>query len=354
MTEFSINTPKGKREIGPGQPVFIIAEMSCNHHQSYETAVKIIDAAAQAGVDAVKLQTYTPNTTTIDSDKEYFQIKVNEAWQGQTLHQLYQQAYTPWDWHGKLKDYAESKGLVLFSFPLDVTAVDFLETLKVDLYKVGSFEVVDIPLLKRIGQTKKPVIISRGMASLEELELAIKTLKDNGCPQVAILHCISAYPAKPADMNLLMIPDIAKRFKTVVGLSDHCLGKSAAVAAFALGASIVEKHFILSRAEGGPDAAYSLEPAEFKDLVLSIRDAEVALGQVQYGAGLKEAENIIFRKSLFVVEDVKKGEKFTPKNVRSIRPGHGLEPKYYDQVIGQTAAADISRATPLSWSLIAK
>ncbi|MBU1131468.1 pseudaminic acid synthase [Patescibacteria group bacterium] len=354
MNNIIIQTPKGKREIGQGQPVFIVAEMSANHNQSYEKALKIIEAAAEAGVDAVKLQTYTADTITINSAKDYFQIKGNSQWSGQTLHQLYQKAYTPWDWQPKLKEYAESKGLFVFSSPFDNTAVDFLEKMDIGLYKVASFEVVDIPLLKRIGQTKKPVIMSRGMASIEEIELAIKILKENGCPQIALLHCVSSYPAKPAEMNLKTIPDMSEKFEVIVGLSDHSLSNDVSLVAVALGASIIEKHFILSRSEGGPDSAFSVEPDELKNLVRSIREMEKALGQPSYGAGINESENVIFRKSLFAVQDIRAGEKLTEKNIRSIRPGYGLMPKYYDEVMGKAAAVDIERGTPLSWDLIQK
>jgi len=352
MDNIVIQTPKGERRIGPGQPVFIIAELSGNHHQNYNEAIKLIDAAAEAGVDAVKLQTYTADTITINCDKEPFQVKVNKAWKGQTLYSLYQKAYTPWDWQPKLKEYGESKGIIVFSTPFDNTAVDFLEKINVALYKVASFEVVDIPLLKRIGQTKKPVIMSRGMSSVKELELAIKILRENGSPQIAILHCVSSYPAKPEEMNLATIPDLVKKFDVIAGLSDHTLGIATSVASVALGAAIIEKHLTLSRAEGGPDAGFSLEQEELKELVESVRIAEKAVGKPSYGAGAGESENIIFRKSLFVVEDIKKGEKFTPKNVRSIRPGHGLAPKYYDEIMSKTVAADIELGTPLSWDLI--
>lgn len=352
MKKIIIQTPKEKRIVGSGQPVFVVAEMSGNHHQNIKKAFEIIDAAAKAGVDAVKLQTYTPDTITIDSDRKYFQVKVNKAWKGQTLHSLYQKAYTPWEWQPKLKKYAEKLGLVCFSSPFDNTAVDFLEKMKVALYKVASFEVVDIPLLKKIGQTKKPVIMSRGMASLEELKLAIKTLKDNGCPQVAILHCISSYPAKPEEMNLATIPEISRKLNVVAGLSDHSSGIAAAVASVALGASIIEKHLIISRKEGGPDAAFSIEPDEFSQLVKSVREAKKAIGKPLLKAGKGESENIIFRKSLFVVENIKKGEKFTNKNIRPIRPGYGLAPKYFDKIIGKVASKDIKRGTPLAWNLI--
>lgn len=354
LKPLKIRTPKGLRLIGPGHPVFIVAEMSCNHLGSFARAKRIIDAAAKAGADAIKLQTYTADTITIDSDKKYFQIKVNDAWRGQTLYNLYQQAYTPWSWQPKLKKYAASKGLVAFSFPLDPTAVDFLEKIKVPLYKVGSFEVVDIPLLKRIGQTKKPVVISRGMSTLAELKQAIKTLRDNGTPSLAVFQCVSAYPAKPDQMNLTTIPDLSKRLKVVSGLSDHTLSPVPAIAAVALGASIIEKHLILSRKDGGPDAPFSIEPQEFKELVQAIRTTQAALGRPLYRATKSEKENIVFRKSLFVVKNIKQGQKLTPQNVRSIRPGHGLPPGCYDQVMGKTAKQDIERGIPLSWDLIKK
>jgi len=354
MKSIVIKTPKGKRIIGPGHPAFIIAEMSGNHNRDINRAYKIIDEAAAAGADAIKLQTYTPDTITIDSDKKYFQVKVNDAWKGQTLYNLYKKVYTPWEWQPKLKAYGEKKGLVVFSTPFDNTAVDFLERMKVSLYKVASFEVVDIPLLKRIGRTKKPVIMSRGMASLSEMKLAIKTLKNSGCPAVAILHCVSSYPAKPEEMNLATIPDMAKKLKIIVGLSDHNLDSAVSIASVALGGAIIEKHLTLKRSDGGADAAFSLEPDEFKELARSVRTAEAAIGKPGYGVGTKESENVIFRKSLFVVKNIKKGDKFDKKNVRSIRPGHGLEPKYYDKILGKTAKADVEKGEPLSWRLIKK
>lgn len=354
MQPLKLKTLKGIRYIGPGHPVFIVAEMSCNFLGSYQKALKIIDAAAKAGADAIKVQTYTADTITINSDKKYFQIKVNKAWKNQTLYQLYQKGSMPWHWQPKLKKYAEKKGLVFFSFPLDATAVDFLEKIKVVLYKVGSFEVVDIPLLKRIGQTKKPVIISRGMSSLAELKLAVKTLRHNGAPQIGIFQCVSAYPANIAEMNLRIIPDLMKKFKTPAGLSDHSLKDLPALAAVALGASLIEKHLILSRKDGGPDAAFSLEPKEFANLVKLIRHTEQALGKAEYKVLKQERENLVFRKSLFAVKDIKSGQKLSPENIRSIRPGHGLAPKYYDQIMGRIAKQDIQRGTPLAWKLIQK
>lgn len=345
-----IKTPKGQRLIGLGQPVFVVMEMSGNHNGDINRAYKIIDEAAKAGADAVKLQTYTPDTMTIDSHKKWFMVE-GELWGGQSLYDLYKVAYTPWDWQPKLKAYAEKKGLVCFSTPFDETAVDFLEKMEVLLYKVASFEVVDIPLLKKIGQTKKPVIISRGMASMEELKLAIKTLKQWGCPQVLVLHCISSYPAKPEDMNLATIPDLAKRLKAPVGLSDHTISNNVSVAAVALGAVAIEKHFTLKRSDGGPDATFSLEPQELAQLVGAIREVEAAIGKPRYATKQEKAMEL-YRRSLFAVEDIRKGEKFTDKNVRSIRPSAGLPPKYMDKVIGKTAASDIERSTPLVWKLI--
>ena len=347
MEKLIVKIGNEKREIGPNQPAFIIAEMSANHGHNIRKAYKIIDEVAKAGADAIKLQTYTPDTITIDSNKKYFQVEINDAWKGQTLYSLYSKAYTPWEGMPKLKKYAEDKGLVFFSSVFDNTSVDFLETINVPIYKVASFEVVDIPLLKRIGRTKKPVIISRGMSTLSELKLALKTLKNAGTSSIAILHCVSSYPAKFDEMNIYTITDLIKKFNHVVGLSDHSPGATASIAAVSLGAKVIEKHIILSRSEGGPDAAFSLEPNEFKKLVDSVRNTEAALGKPFYGSGIKESENIVFRKSLFVVENIKKGQKFTAQNIRSIRPGHGLEPKYYERVIGKLAKVDLEKGTPL-------
>lgn len=343
----------GGRNIGDGEPVFIVAEVSGNHNGDIRRALKIIDAAADAGVDAVKLQTYTPDTMTIDSDREEFIVRSNPAWRGKTLYQLYGEASTPWAWHKKLFAHAKKRGLICFSTPFDTSSVDFLENLKQPIYKVASFEVVDIPLLECIGKTKKPVIMSRGMASIDEIKLAIKTLKKFGTPEVILLQCVSAYPAKPENMNLSMIPDLRKRFKVLTGLSDHSLSHDVAVAAVALGACVIEKHITLARADGGPDAAFSLEPREFAELVTSVRLVERAIGTPSYKRSESEKENIMFRKSLYVVRNIKKGEKFSPDNVRSIRPGNGLAPKFYREVLGKRAAKDIARATPLRRNVIA-
>ncbi|MFH0804173.1 MAG: pseudaminic acid synthase [Candidatus Zambryskibacteria bacterium] len=343
----------GNKIIAENMPAFIVAEMSGNHNQDINRAFAIIDAAASAGADAVKLQTYTPETITIDANNKHFVIKSpNKDWNGKTLFGLYGEAYTPWDWQPKLKKYVESKGLICFSTPFDDTAVDFLEKMKVGVYKVASPEVVDIPLLERIGKTRKPVIMSRGMATISEIKLALKTLRENGCSQVIILQCVSAYPAKAEDMNLLTISDIEKRFKTIAGLSDHSLTTDIAVAAVALGAKVIEKHLTLKRSDGGPDAAFSLEPDEFKKMVEAIRVVEKAVGKPFYGSKKGVGENIMGRKSLFVVKDVKAGEKFTRENLKSIRPGYGLEPKYYRKVLGKLAAKNISRGTPLKLNMI--
>lgn len=341
----------GKRVVGDGH-TFIIAEVSANHTGDINKAKEIIAAAAEAGADALKLQTYRPDTITIDSDRPEFQVKVNDAWKGKTLYQLYGEAFTPWEWHAELFAYAKSLGMIAFSSPFDAAAVAFLETLKVPLYKVASFEVIDIPLLEAIGKTKKSVIMSRGLATVEEINLAVKTLRKFGTKEIIILQCISGYPAAPEDMHLSTIPDITKRFKVLAGLSDHTLSNDVAVASVALGASVIEKHLTLRRADGGPDAAFSLEPGEFKHMVESVRMTERAIGTPSYERSKSERENVVFRKSLFAVKEIKKGERFTSENVRSIRPGQGLEPKYYRVVLGKRAARDIAFATPLSWKLI--
>jgi len=344
----------GKRKIGKGHPVFIVAEMSGNHNKSLARALKIVDAASRAGADAIKLQTYTPNTLTIDSDKKWFKIPKASGWSGKTLYELYKQAYTPWEWHDKIKKHAEKKGLIFFSTPFDETAVDFLKKMNVPAYKVASFEIGDIELLKKIGQQKKPVIISRGMASKEEIKLALRALRSGGAKEIAVLHCVSAYPAKAEDMNLATIPDIAKQFKVVSGLSDHTLGSEAAIASVALGANIIEKHVTLKRSDGGPDAAFSLEPIELKEMVSLIRKAEKAIGRPVYNVSKSEQCNTQFKRSLFAVKDIKKGAVFNKTNVRSIRPGSGLSPKHYNEILKKSAKTDIEKGTPLSWKLVGK
>lgn len=341
----------GNRRIGPDYPVFIIAEMSGNHNQSFERAKELVKTACECGVDAIKLQTYTPDTMTIDCSNKYFQVKVNDAWKGRTLYQLYQEAYTPWEWQPELKKMANDYGVLLFSTAYDETSVDFLEKMDVPAYKIASFEVTDIELLKKIAGTKKPVIISRGMSNFAELKEAVATLRKNGAPEIAILHCVSSYPAKPEEMNLATIPEIKKRFGVVVGLSDHTITTSTAVAAVALGASIIEKHFTLRRADGGPDAAFSLEPKELQELVKSVRQVEKAVGKPYLSLGKKESENVVFRRSLFAVKNIKAGEKFTRENIRCIRPGYGLVPKLLPQILKKRAKKDIKRGTPLTKKL---
>jgi N-acetylneuraminate synthase len=342
----------GGRRIGPGQPVYIVAEMSANHGQSFEHAVKIIEAVKEAGADAVKLQTYTPETLTIRCDAPEFRIGGGTLWDGKTLYDLYATAYMPWEWQPKLKAIANGLGLDLFSTPFDASAVDFLEAMDAPAHKIASFEAVDLALIRKVAQTGKPVIISTGMASLAEINEAVRAFREAGGIQLALLKCTSAYPAPPEEMNLRTIPHLADAFGTPVGLSDHTLGISVPVAAVALGACIIEKHFTLSRSEPGPDSAFSLEPQEFKAMVEAVRTAEKALGRVNYELTEKERASRVFRRSLFVVQDVKAGEKFTADNLRSIRPGYGLPPKYLTQVISHKASCDIPRGTPLTWDLI--
>jgi pseudaminic acid synthase len=331
--------------------VFIIAELSANHNQNFDLAVKTIKAMKDAGADAVKLQTYTPDTITIDCDNKYFQIK-DGLWQGKTLYQLYQEAYTPWEWQPKLKEIAEDLGLICFSSVFDKTAVDFLEKMNVPAYKIASFEITDIPLIEYIASKGKPVIISTGIATLSDIEEAVNACKRMGNDQIALLKCTSAYPAPIEDANLLTIPNMKETFGTVVGLSDHTLGSSVAIASVALGAKLIEKHFILDRNLGGPDSAFSMEPEEFKQMVKSIREVEKALGKVTYDLTEKQKKSRDLSRSLFIVKDIKKGEVFTEENVRSIRPGYGLSPKHYSNVIGKMTTKDIERGTPLKIEMV--
>ncbi|WP_424244270.1 N-acetylneuraminate synthase [Elusimicrobium posterum] len=333
---------------------FIIAEMSGNHNNSLERALEIVEAAAKTGVDALKIQTYTADTLTIDSDREEFLIKDSKSlWKGESLYSLYKKASTPWEWHKPIYDKCKELGLICFSTPFDFTAVDFLEELGNPIYKIASFENADIPLIKRVAQTKKPVIMSTGMATLEELEESVKTLEQNGCPQIVILKCTSTYPATPENTNLLTITDMQKRFPNcVIGLSDHTLGTAVAVASVALGAKVIEKHFTLSRAQGGVDSAFSMEPAEMKALVNDSADALKALGKVSYEVTEAEKPSLKFRRSLFVVKDIKKGEALSAENIRSIRPAYGLAPKHYEAVLGKKAKTDLEKGTPLSFDLI--
>jgi pseudaminic acid synthase len=342
------------RRVGKGSPVYVIAEVSANHHQSFEMAVDLVRAAKQAGADAVKLQTYTPDTITIASDREEFRVSGGTIWDGRTLHDLYGEAYTPWEWQPRLKKVAEDLGMDLFSSAFDLTAVTFLEEMGVPAHKVASFELVDIPLIQRMARTGKPLIMSTGMATVEEIEEALQSARAAGATQIALLKCTSAYPAPAEEMNLLTIPEMLRRFGVPVGLSDHTLGIAAPVAAVVLGACIVEKHLTLSRSTPGPDSAFSLEPHEFKAMVDAVRTAEKALGEVHFGGSGKEIASRIFRRSLFVVEDVKQGEAFTEANVRSIRPGNGLHPRHLAEVLGKNAAQGIKRGTPLRWEFVVR
>lgn len=339
------------QNIGPGQPTYIIAELSANHNQKYDESVKLIEAAKNSGANAVKLQTYTPETITIDCHNEYFKIK-GSIWEGRNLYDLYKKAYTPWEWQPELKRIANEMGIHLFSSPFDGTAVAFLETMDVPAYKVASFELVDLPLLRIIAQTGKPVILSTGMASLAEIDEALSTLREAGAQQIALLKCTSAYPSPPEEMNLLTIPDMASRFDVPAGISDHTLEIAIPIAAMALGARIIEKHFTLSRSTPGPDSAFSLEPQEFKAMVDSVRKAEKALGSICYEVTQHEIVSRFHRRSIFVVKDMKAGDTFTSDNIRSIRPAHGLHTRYFDQIMNRVASKDIKRGTPLTWDLI--
>ena len=341
----------GNKSVGAGHGTFIIAEMSGNHNQSYDRALEIVQAAKEAGADAIKLQTYTPDTITIDCSNKLFRIQGKGPWAGQTLYELYKKAYTPWEWHDGLKKEADKLGLVFISSPFDNTAVDFLADLNVPAYKVASFELIDIPLIKYIAEKGKPVIMSTGMGTLEEIKEAVQTVRDTGNDQLVLLKCVSDYPAHPEDMNLSTIPDIIEKFGLPAGLSDHTLGSTISVAAVSLGASVIEKHLTLSRAEGGPDAAFSMEPNEFRGMVNDIRLIEKALGSVRYEPTERESLNKVFRRSLFVVKDVKAGDRATNENIRSIRPGHGLPPKHINDVIGKVFKKDIPKGTPVEWDL---
>jgi len=344
----------GERRVGAGAPVYIVAELSANHNQSFEQAVSIIRAAKDAGADAVKLQTYTAGTITLRSDKECFRIAGGTLWDGRILHDLYEEAFTPWEWQPNLKKLAEDLGLHLFSSAFDDSAVDFLEQMNVPAHKVASFELVDIGLIQKMARTGKPLIMSTGMATSEEIGEAIGAALAAGASQIALLKCTSAYPAPPEEANLLMIPELARRFECPAGLSDHTVGIAVPVAAVALGTCIIEKHLCLSRADGGPDSGFSLEPGEFKAMVGAVRTAEQALGSPKFGPGKRESNSLRFRRSLFVVEDIKKDEVFTMQNVRSIRPSDGLHPRHLNEVLGQRAAIDLERGTPLSWEHIAR
>lgn len=340
--------------IGKNNPVFVIAEISANHNQKFDLAVKTIEAIKNSGADAVKIQTYTADTMTIDSNNKYFRINQGTIWDGITLYKLYQQAYTPWEWQPKLKKIAEKLGLIFFSSAFDKTAVDFLEKIGVPAHKLASFEITDIPLIEYMASKRKPIIISTGIATLTEIEEAVKACKKMHNNQIILLKCTSAYPTPLEEVNLITIKDMQKRFKTIIGISDHTLGISVPIASITLGAKVIEKHFILDRKLGGPDAKFSLEPKEFKIMTESIREVEKAVGKVSYVLSNKIKRSREFSRSLFVVEDIKKGEKLTEKNIRSIRPGFGLSPKYFKKIIGKRAGINIRKGIPLSWKLIKK
>ena len=342
----------GDRAIGADAPIYIVAELSANHNQNFDQAVRIFHAAKEAGADAVKLQTYTADTITLRSDKECFRITGGTLWDGRILHDLYQEAFTPWEWQPKLKVIADDLRMHLFSSAFDDSAVDFLERMNVPAHKLASCELVDIGLIQKMARTGKPLIMSTGMASIDEISEAVEAARAAGATQIALLKCTSAYPAPPEEANLRTIPELASRFNCPVGLSDHTMGIAVPVAAVALGACIIEKHLCLRRADGGPDGAFSLEPQEFKAMVEAVRTAEKALGSIQFTFGPREASSLKFRRSLFVVEDVKKGELFTKRNVRSIRPADGLHPRHLNEVLGKRAACDVERGTPLRWALV--
>lgn len=334
------------------QKCFIIAELSANHGGDLEIAKETVKAARRAGADAIKLQTYTADTITLDVKTDDFKIKQGTAWDGQYLYDLYKDASLSWEWHKPLFELAKEEGLICFSSPFDKTAVDFLETLNVPAYKIASFEITDIPLIKYVAAKGKPVIISTGVAGIEDIELAVETCKKEGNSNITLLQCTSAYPAAPENANLLMIPDIRKRFQVEVGLSDHTTGIEAPVVAVALGAKVIEKHFILNKSVGGPDAHFSLDEHEFKAMVDAVRTAEKMLGTVDYSLDEKKLRSREFSRSLYITEDIKKGDRFTETNVRSVRPGFGLHPKYLKEVIGKTAAEDIKKGTALKTDMI--
>ncbi|MEQ6886656.1 pseudaminic acid synthase [Salicola sp. Rm-C-2C1-2] len=343
----------GDRAIGRDEPPFIIAEMSGNHNQSLDRALEIVDAAAASGAHALKLQTYTADTMTLDiREGEFFISDDSTPWQGRNLHDLYQQAHTPWDWHEPIMRRANELGMICFSSPFDHTAVDFLEGLNVPAYKIASFENADIPLIRKVAQTGKPIIVSTGMATISELDETVRTLRENGCDQFVLLKCTSTYPATPDNTNVLTIPHMSKLFDCQVGLSDHTMGVGAAVAAVAHGATVVEKHFTLRRADGGVDSTFSLEPEEMRTLVTETERAWQSLGTVKYGPTEKEKTSMQFRRSLYIAKDMKAGETLTEENLRSVRPGMGLPPKFFDHLLGRRVNVDIAAGTPASWNLI--
>lgn len=343
----------GNREIGAHQAPFIIAEMSGNHNQSLERALEIVDAAARSGAHALKIQTYTQDTMTIDLDEREFHISdPNSLWSGTSLYKLYGEAYTPWEWHQAIFERAHQKGMIPFSSPFDATAVDFLEKLNVACYKVASFENTDLPLIRRVAATGKPLIISTGMATAAELDESVRAAREAGCKDLILLKCTSTYPATAANTNILTIPHMRELFGCEVGLSDHTMGIGVSVASVALGATVIEKHFTLDRADGGVDSTFSMEPAEMAQLVLETGRAWDALGRVSYGPTEAEKKSLQYRRSLYIVQDIKAGDVLTAENVRAIRPGLGLPPKYLEKILGKTVKSDVKRGTALSWEIL--
>lgn len=342
------------RAVGTGAPPFIIAEMSGNHNQSLERALAIVDAAAEAGAHALKIQTYTADTMTLDNRSGAFFISdPNSLWKGKSLYELYQEAHTPWEWHKPIFERARAKGMIPFSTPFDETAVDFLESLDVPFYKIASFENTDLPLIRKAASTGKPIIISTGMASLSELDETVKTVRAMGCRRLVLLKCTSTYPASPESSNVLTIPHMKSLFGCQVGLSDHTMGVGVAIAAVAHGATVVEKHFTLRRSDGGVDSTFSLEPHELHSLVVETERAWQCMGQVLYGPTEVERKSLVFRRSLYIAKDVKAGEVLTQENLRCVRPGLGLPPKHYDGLLGRRVARDLAAGTPVEWSILA-
>jgi len=339
-------------DISGTSPVFIVAELSANHNGSLETALATIRAAKRAGADAIKLQTYTADTLTIDCNKEDFIIKSGSIWDGKSYYELYQSAYTPWEWHEALFKTAAEEGLICFSSPFDKTAVDFLEALNTPAYKIASFEITDIPLIEYAASKGKPIILSTGIATLEDIELALEACQRMGIEDIALLKCTSSYPAPIEEANLVMVKDMAERFGVVTGLSDHTMGSTAPVVATCFGAKIIEKHFILDRSIGGPDASFSMNEQEFSDMVKAVREAEKAIGVVDYTLTDKQRKGKAFSRSLYVVEDVQAGQELTVKKIRSIRPGFGIHPKHYPEVLGKKAVRDLEKGESLNWDMV--
>lgn len=342
----------GEKLIGKNERTFIVAEMSANHLHDFNRAVEIVKKAKESGADAIKVQTYTPDSITIDCDNDYFKINQGTIWDGETLYNLYKKAYMPWEWQSKLKEISEDLGMIFFSSPFDFKSVDFLEEIGVEVYKIASFEITDIPLVRYIASKKKPIFISTGIAKLADIELAINECKKAGNQDIVLLKCTSEYPAKIEDANIRTILNMKETFNVVTGLSDHTMGNNVALAAVSLGASVIEKHFTLNRADGGPDSKFSMEPHEFKKMVEDIREIELALGKVSYELTEKQIKSREHGRSLFIVKDIQKDEIFTAENVKSIRPGYGLESKYIDKILGEKSRFDLKKGTPLEWKHI--